>query len=284
MRVIIASDYAEMSRRAAELVASAVRAKPDLVLGLATGSTPLGLYDELVRLENEGELDLSQVTTFNLDEYLGIPENHPQSYHRFMEEHFFGRLRERPRATHIPPASPEDPLVAAEAYERAIHAAGGIDVQILGIGRNGHIGFNEPGSSLASRTRPVVLRAETIRDNARFFDSIEDVPRYALTMGIGTILEARRIILLASGTNKADAVARAIEGPVCSSCPASALQLHPDPVFVLDAEAAAYLRQADYYRHVDRLMCELEQADGRQLKPSAQFAQPTSTSGHVNEH
>ncbi len=263
MRIIITDDYAELSQRAAEFVAQALCAKPNLVLGLATGSTPVGLYDELVRLENDGELDFSQVVTFNLDEYLGIPEDHPQSYHHFMEEHLFGRLRERPRATHIPPAQPDDPLAAAEAYEQQIRAAGGIDLQVLGIGRNGHIGFNEPGSSLASRTRPVVLRAETIRDNARFFDSPADVPRYALTMGIGTILEARRILLLASGPNKAEAVARAIEGPVTAACPASALQLHPDVIFLLDAAAAAELQQADYYRHVEQLTRELQQRHAR---------------------
>lgn len=251
MLVILKRDKEEIYEQAAQLVAGAIRKKPALTLGLATGSTMLGLYKRLVRLYGEGSLDFSQVVTFNLDEYLGLPASHPQSFHHFMHENFFRHVNVPPQNIHIP-----DGTIAADydqycaSYEQAIRAAGGIDLQLLGIGRNGHIGFNEPTSSLASRMRLKVLSQETLDDNAKSFAPGEESPRCAITMGIGTILEARKIILLATGESKAAAVTKSIEGPVTSAVSASALQLHPDVTFVLDAAAASQLTQRDYYHRV----------------------------------
>jgi glucosamine-6-phosphate deaminase len=256
MRVIIQRDYDAMSRTAAGIIAQLVREKSHCVLGLATGSTPLGLYRELVRLSHQG-LDLSRVTTFNLDEYCGLGPEHEQSYRYFMEKNLFEPLATRPRRTHVPDGLAENAEACCARYEQAIRDAGGIDLQVLGIGGDGHIGFNEPGSSLGSRTRLVVLARETIRDNARFFASEDEVPRFALTMGVGTILEARRCLLLASGVRKAKMVAQAIEGPVTSLVTASSLQLHPDTSAVLDEDAADVLEMKDHYRHVECALAEL---------------------------
>src|SRR5262249_3413596 len=203
------------SRKAARIVARAVRSNPSLKLGLATGNTTLGMYAEVIRIHREESLDFSNVTTFNLDEYLGIAPDHPQSFHFFMRENFFRHINVQPARTNIP-----DGMISGNyeeycsSYENQIRAAGGIDLQILGIGRNGHIGFNEPASSLASRTRLKVLSRETIEDNRKSFAAGEKVPECAITMGIGTILDARRILILATGEAKADAVAKAIEGPI----------------------------------------------------------------------
>jgi glucosamine-6-phosphate deaminase len=251
MLVILKRDAGEISRQAAQLVASAVRKKPALILGLATGGTMIGVYKHLVRLHKEGSLDFSRVITFNLDEYLGVPALHPQSFHHFMQEHFFSHINVDPRNIHIPDGTIHgnyDRYCAS--YEEAIHKAGGIDLQILGIGRNGHIGFNEPTSSLASRTRLKVLSQDTIDDNAKSFAPSEESPRCAITMGIGTILEARKIILLATGAAKAAAVAKSIEGPIASAVSASALQLHPEVTFIVDEQAASQLTQREYYRRV----------------------------------
>ena len=249
MLILIARDYEEMSRRAAAIVASRIERKPDTVLGLPTGGTPVGLYREIVRLSSEG-LDLSGITTFNLDEYVGLASDHPQSFHRFMNVNLFDHVSVAPERTHIPAGLPTTDLEArCEAYESAIADAGGIDLQILGIGRDGHIGFNEPGSSLQSRTRVKTLAPETFRDNARYFDDGHQ-PVCAITMGIGTILDARNILMLASGVPKAEAVAMAVEGPLTASCPASALQWHPQVTFLIDEDAAGALSRLDYYRHV----------------------------------
>lgn len=250
MEIIIQPHAAAASRIAADLVARQVHAKPASVLGLATGSTPLPLYAELVRLAHAGQLDFSRVTTFNLDEYLGLAPDHPQSYHRFMEVNLFGRLPVRPRATHLPDGLAADVPACCRAYENAIRAAGGIDLQILGIGTDGHVGFNEPTSSLASRTRIKTLTAETLRDNARFFAAPADQPHHVITMGIGTIMDSRCCLLLACGDRKAEAVARAVEGPVTALVPASALQMHPCAKLFLDEAAASRLQKADYYRWV----------------------------------
>lgn len=251
MLVVLTKDYEAVSREAARIVAGAVRSKPDLVLGLATGSTPLGLYKELISLYGSGTLDFSRTTSFNLDEYLGLAPSHPQSFHHFMEANFFSQVDVPRERIHIPDGTiPGDYDEYCAGYERAIKTAGGIDLQILGIGRNGHIGFNEPTSSLASRTRLKALSRETIEDNRHFFPNQEEMPKCAITMGIGTILDSRRVLLLASGRSKAAAVAKAIEGPISSSVSASALQLHPDVTFILDEEAAYSLTQRDYYRHV----------------------------------
>jgi glucosamine-6-phosphate deaminase len=251
MLVILKRDNEEISRQAAQLVASAVRKKPALVLGLATGGTMVGVYQHLVKLHKEGSLDFSRVVAFNLDEYLGLSATHTQSFHHFMQKHLFSHINVDPRNIHIPDGTIRgnyDQYCAS--YEEAIRKAGGIDLQLLGIGRNGHIGFNEPTSSLASRTRLKVLSQETIDDNAKSSAPGEESPRCAITMGIGSILEARKILLLATGASKAAAVAKSIEGPITSAVSASALQLHPDVTFIIDDPAAAQLTQRDYYHRV----------------------------------
>src|SRR5436309_10669887 len=251
MLVLLKRDSEEISRQAAQLVAGAVRKKPGLVLGLATGGTMVGVYRHLVQLHKEGSLDFSRVVTFNLDEYLGLPATHSQSFHHFMQEHFFSHVNVNPRTIHIPDGTIRgnyDQYCAS--YEEAIRKAGGIDLQLLGIGRNGHIGFNEPTSSIGSRTRLKVLSKETLDDNAKFFAPGEESPRCAITMGIGTILEARKILLLASGAAKAAAVAKSIEGPITSAVSRSALQLHPAVPFLIADAAASQLTQRDSYHRV----------------------------------
>ncbi len=250
MEIIIKDDYQQMSRAAAEIVAEVLNTKPNAVLGMATGSTPLGLYQELVRLHKEEQLDFSRVTTFNLDEYVGLPVNHPQSYHYFMHEHFFKHVNIPAHNINIPSGTTSNYQAFCEWYERRIDECGGIDLQILGIGSDGHIAFNEPASSLSSRTRLKTLSEQTIDDNARFFDRREEVPVYAITMGVGTILDARKLILLASGQKKAKAIAQAVEGPVTSMVTASALQLHSDAKVIVDQEAASKLAMRDYYEFI----------------------------------
>jgi glucosamine-6-phosphate deaminase len=251
MLLILKPGKQELGREAARIIANAVRRNPALRLGLATGSTTLEMYKELMRLHRQESLDFSQVVTFNLDEYLGLPATHPQSFHHFMHQNFFAHVNILAANIHIP-----DGTVTSDydryccSYEQSIRDAGGIDLQILGIGRNGHIGFNEPTSSLGSRTRLKVLSKETIDDNRKFFEQGEKVPECAITMGIGTILEAKRILLLASGPSKAHAIAQAIEGPVTASVTASALQHHPDVTFIVDQQAGAQLKHHDYYARV----------------------------------
>ena len=250
MEVIITPSAREASAEAARIAAALIRANPRAVLGLATGGTPLGFYDELAAAHARGDLDFSQVTTFNLDEYVGLSPHHPQSYAHFMREHFFSRVNIPPVRIHIPDGLAPDIPGHCAAYEAAIRDAGGIDLQLLGIGSDGHIGFNEPGSSLGSRTRLKTLAGRTIRDNARFFPSPDEVPRHVITMGVGTILDARRCLVLAFGEAKAAAVADMVEGPVTASVPASALQFHASCALLVDEPAAALLKRADYYRWV----------------------------------
>src|SRR5947208_8859394 len=236
-----------MSKVAARIVAEVLNTKPNAVLGMATGSTPLGLYQELVRLHKEEQLDFARVTTFNLDEYVGLTANHPQSYHYFMHEHFFQHVNIPRQNINIPSGTTSNYPAFCQWYEQRIGECGGIDVQILGIGSDGHIAFNEPTSSLSSRTRLKTLAKQTIDDNARFFNSRDEVPIYAITMGVGTIMEARRILLLANGKKKADAVAQAVEGPVTSMITASALQIHEDAAVYVDEDAASKLAMREYY-------------------------------------
>ena len=251
MLVILRRDDEEIGRQAAQLIASAVRKKPALALGLATGGTMVGVYKHLVGLHKQGSLDFSRVTTFNLDEYLGLPAAHPRSFHHFMRENFFAHVNVDSRNIHIPDGTIHGNYDQyCTSYEAAIRKAGGIDLQLLGIGRNGHIGFNEPTSSIGSRTRLKVLSKETLDDNAKFFAPGEESPRCAITMGIGTILEARKILLLATGEAKSAAVAKSIEGPITSAVSASALQLHADVTFIIDDAAASQLSQRDYYHRV----------------------------------
>src|SRR3954464_8094355 len=211
MEVVVLRSYEEMSRAAAAIVADVLNTKPDAVLGMATGSTPLGVYQELVRMHREEGLDFTQVTTFNLDEYVGLRPEHPQSYHYFMQENFFRHVNIAPGNIYIPSGTTSNYRSFCEWYERRIEECGGIDVQILGIGSDGHIAFNEPGSSLTSRTRLKTLARMTIDDNSRFFKHADEVPIYAITMGMGTILEAQTLVLLGYGENKASAVAAMVE-------------------------------------------------------------------------
>jgi glucosamine-6-phosphate deaminase len=239
-------------------VADLVRRRPTCVLGLATGSTPLGMYNELIRMHREEGLDFSRVVTFNLDEYVGLAGSHPQSYRYFMQHHFFDHVNIDPRDTHVPDGRALDFEAYCEQYEKMIAEEGGIDLQVLGIGSDGHIAFNEPGSSLGSRTRLKSLTSETVRDNARFFASEKEVPRLAITMGVGTILESRQCLLLACGESKARAVRDTIEGPITAQVTASALQLHRDVIAIVDEEAARLLERRDYYREVERLQAALK--------------------------
>jgi len=258
MRVIIEHDYDAMSRRAAEFVTELLQRKPNAVLGLATGSTPLGLYKELIRRHREEGLDFSKVTTFNLDEYYGLPPNHPQSYSYFMRENLFKHINIPESHINIPSGTAKNVYAWCENYERRIREVGGIDLQVLGIGSDGHIAFNEPGSSLGSRTRPKTLTAETIRDNARFFGPGEEVPKFAITMGVGTILEAKMCLILASGEKKARIWAEFIEGPVTTQVTASALQLHPKVIAICDEAAASKLKRRTYYEHIEKMAEEFD--------------------------
>jgi len=258
VRVVIEQTAGDVAVWAARFVADLVRKTPACVLGLATGGTPLGTYQELIRLHRDEGLDFARVTTFNLDEYVGVPEDHPQSYRYFMQENLFRHVNLIAEKTHVPDGLTLDFEAGCERYEEMIRAAGGIDLQILGIGSDGHIAFNEPGSSLGSRTRVKTLTGETIRDNARFFGSEDQVPRLAITMGVGTILESRRCLLLATGPAKAAAVRSALEGPVTAQVTASALQLHRDVIVVLDEEAGSWLTRREYYAEVEQAQRLLE--------------------------
>ncbi len=251
MEIIIQSTYQQLVSVAAGIMRDALLKKPDLVLGLATGSTPIGVYKALVRMHKEEGLDFSAVTTFNLDEYVGIPATHPYSYHSFMATHFFQHVNIPAANRHIPQSTAAAHETFCEKYEKVIACAGGIDIQILGIGTDGHIGFNEPSSSLGSRTRIKTLTRSTLEANAPHFGGdIDSVPKMAITMGVGTIMEAKKCILLANGASKAATVAAAVEGPITAEVPASALQMHPKAVFLIDDGAASQLKRRDYYRHV----------------------------------
>ena len=255
MRVIIVKDQKSMSEAAARFLAEEIKRKPDIVLGLPTGATPLGMYRELVTAHREGGLSFSSVRIFNLDEYYPISPRHPQSYNRYMWDNFFGRVDIAKENVHIPSGEvpARDIIKYCESYEKDIFACGGLDITILGIGRDGHIGFNEPGSSLSSKTRLKTLTQETISDNGRCFASLSEVPKFAITMGISTILSSRVIMLLASGRNKAEALAKAIEGPVTCEVPASSLQLHKEVVIIADEEAANALKRKKYHKFVEKM-------------------------------
>lgn len=250
MDVVIVESPEEVGRVAAERIARVIRAADRPVLGVATGSSPLDAYAELATRVRAGELDVSGVSAFALDEYVGLPLEHPESYHSVIRRTVTEPLGLDPERVHVPDGSAADLEAACLDYERRIADAGGIDIQLLGIGANGHIGFNEPISSFASRTRIKTLAPKTRQDNARFFDSPSQVPMHCLTQGLGTILDARSLLLVAHGEGKAEAIARAIEGPVSSRCPASALQLHPHATVVIDRAASRFLELTDYYEHV----------------------------------
>lgn len=241
MKIIVADTYEEMSRLAADEIAAVIAEKPDCVLGLATGTTPIGLYADLVARHERGELSFADVSSYNLDEYRGLPGTHEQSYRYFMQDNLFDHVDIDAARTHVPDGSNPDARAACEAYEQAIEEAGGVDIQLLGLGHNGHIGFNEPCDEFPKETHVVQLTESTIQANSRLFDSIDEVPREAYTMGVGTIMRARRILVVANGEGKAQIVRDAFTGPVTPQVPASVLQFHPDVTVIVDKEAGALL-------------------------------------------
>jgi glucosamine-6-phosphate deaminase len=249
MEVVILPTPEDCGRVVADILAAAVTGADRPVLGLATGSSPLLTYRELVRRHREEGLSFAGVQTYNLDEYVGLPPEHPESYRSVIRRELTSHLDIADEDVHGPDGSAADPLVAAREYEQRLREAGPVAVQLLGIGANGHIGFNEPGSSLSSVTRVKTLTEQTRADNARFFDRPEDVPRHVITQGLGTIARAEHLVLTATGAGKADAVAAGVEGPLTASCPASVLQLHPHATVVVDEAAAARLERAAYYRY-----------------------------------
>lgn len=240
MHILITKDYKELSLRAAEVMLAVVKEKPDAVLGLATGTTPLGLYQRLIRDHAENGTDYSRVRTVNLDEYKGLPKSHPQSYAYFMRKNLFDGLQIAPEQTDIENGMAEDEGAECARYDALLEQLPR-DIQLLGLGSNGHIAFNEPNTSFGSRTHVVTLAESTVKDNARLFDDISEVPRAAFTMGISQIMRAKKILILASGKNKAEAVYKMVKGDVTEAVPASVLQLHPDCTLILDKEAAAKL-------------------------------------------
>jgi glucosamine-6-phosphate deaminase len=249
MEIIILPDAAAVCRLGARIMARTVRDKPNAVLGLATGGTPVPLYAELVRMHREEHLDLSHIVTFNLDEYVGLSPSHPASYHHYMHTNLFAHVNTPPTHVNIPDGQASDVPAACAHYERKIWEAGGIDLQLLGLGEDGHIGFNEPTSSLGSRTRIKTLAASTMIVNREAFGD-QPIPRHVITMGVQTILEARRILMLACGEKKAAAVAGMVEGPITAMLPASVLQMHPTTVVLLDEAAASRLSMRDYFKSV----------------------------------
>lgn len=241
MKIIKAKDYAELSRKAANIIAAQITLKPDCLLGLATGSSPIGTYDNLAAMYENGDLDFSQVKSVNLDEYVGLDGNNDQSYRYFMNKNLFSRVNIDMANTHVPDGTILDNKECCDAYNALLEKMGTIDLQVLGIGPNGHIGFNEPDDHFEALTHCVDLTEATIQANKRFFASEADVPRQAYTMGIGTIMSAKMIVLVANGKNKAKALAAAIKGPVTPECPASILQFHPNTIIVADEDALSEL-------------------------------------------
>ena len=237
MKIIKTADYNEMSRKAANLIGAQVIMKPNCILGLATGSSPIGTYKELIKRCEEGDLDFSQVKSVNLDEYKGLPRDNDQSYYYFMNHNLFDHINIDKANTHVPNGMEPDAEKECANYEELIKSLGGVDLQLLGLGHNGHIGFNEPAEEFDKVTHCVDLQESTIEANKRFFESADDVPRQAYTMGIGTIMSAKKIVVVVSGEDKADIVKRAFSGPVTPSVPASILQMHPDVTVICDAAA-----------------------------------------------
>jgi glucosamine-6-phosphate deaminase len=248
VEVVILSGADEIASVAADVFVGLLSRKPDVVLGVATGSSPLGVYSSLIERHRAGDVSFVGVEAFLLDEYVGLPAEHPQRYRSVIGEVFEQYVDFAPGAVRGPDGNAADLAAACARYEAAIAAAGGVDLQLLGIGTDGHIGFNEPGSSLSSRTRVKTLTAQTRADNARFFPAASDVPRHVLTQGLGTILDARHVLLVATGSGKAAAVRAMVEGPVSAFCPASVLQLHRHATVLLDDDAASSLALGDYYR------------------------------------
>lgn len=250
MEIIIQETAEKGSAVGGRIVARLIQSKSNAVLGLATGSTPLRLYKEMIKWHEKQGLDFSKVSTFNLDEYVGLGADHYASYNRFMHENLFDGINVPEANIHIPNGLTDNLAEHCAMYEKSIRDAGGIDLQVLGIGSDGHLGFNEPTSSFASHTRIKTLDEQTVQDNQRFFKEGEEVPRHVITMGLGSIMEARTCLLLAFGENKAAAVAEMVEGPVSAMVPATVLQFHCDARIILDEAAASKLKKADYYKWV----------------------------------
>ncbi|GIO38811.1 glucosamine-6-phosphate deaminase [Paenibacillus antibioticophila] len=238
INIIKVNSEQQFNETGAGIIASLLQSNPRAILGLATGGTPVGVYQKLVELYREGVVSFKQASSYNLDEYVGLPENHPESYRRFMNEKLFDHIDIPIENTHVPSGNSEK---AAEEYTRLLEKAGQIDLQLLGVGHNGHIGFNEPNENLHGPTHIVELDELTRQANARYFSSIEEVPTHAVTMGIGTILQAKQILLMAKGADKAEIVAKALKGPITTQCPASLLQTHANVVVVLDQAAGGLL-------------------------------------------
>lgn len=243
MNIITVKNYEEMSKMAAHILAAQVIAKPDSVLGLATGSTPIGIYDCLAEWCKNGEVDFSKAATVNLDEYRGLDRSNDQSYYYFMNKHLFSRINIDPSRTNVPDGTEPDPEKESKRYEALIQELGGIDIQLLGIGHDGHIGFNEPNSFFDKETHCVDLTEMTIEANKRFFESIDDVPRQAYTMGIGTIMSAKKILMVVTGADKADIVAKAFYGEVTPEVPASIIQFHPNVTVICDEAAMSKVQK-----------------------------------------
>ncbi|WP_035293402.1 glucosamine-6-phosphate deaminase [Clostridium sp. KNHs214] len=246
MRIIIVENYEEMSKKAAIMMASHVILKPNSILGLATGSTPIGMYNELINMYKNGEVDFSSVKTFNLDEYYGLEKKNEQSYHYYMNKNLFNHINVGEENINIPNGMTENIERECFEYDKRIEEAGGIDIQVLGIGGNGHIGFNEPNDTFEAETHLVKLDEKTIKDNSRFFNSMDEVPTTAVSMGIKTIMMSKKVILLANGKGKAAAIRKTIEGKITPEVPASILQLHKDVTFIIDKEAASELSGMEY--------------------------------------
>lgn len=242
MNILTFPTDTELNEAGAGIITGFVQTKPNAVLGLATGSTPLGIYREMIRSHRKGMVSYRGVTTFNLDEYVGLPTDHPQSYSRYMSDHLFRHIDAAPERTHVPDGTTGDPHAECARYDRLLESSGPIDLQLLGLGHNGHIGFNEPDHSLVRGTHVVRLSDRTRAANARFFESPEHVPTRAITMGVGTILQSRMILLVVKGADKADVVHRALTGDIATECPASLLQTHSHVVVLLDREAGRHFR------------------------------------------
>ena len=243
MKIIRANDYADMSRKAANILSAQIILKPDCVLGLATGGTPVGAYQQLVEWYNKGDIDFSEVTTVNLDEYRGLPKDHPESYWSFMHRHLFDHVNINPARINLPDGTNPDADAACAQYNQIIHSVGGIDLQLLGIGHDGHIGFNEPCDHFPVMTHEVKLTEMTREANKRFFDSLEDVPTSAITMGIGTVMSARKILMIVTGADKAEILQQVFFGSVKPEVPGSILQFHPDVTVICDEAAARFVEE-----------------------------------------
>ena len=243
VKVLVCKDYDTLSKKAAGILAGIVNVKPNAILGLATGSSPVGTYKELIKLNQEGLLDFSAVRTYNLDEYYPLDPSNDQSYHYFMNDNLFDHVNIDKNNVHVPDGNAPDMNKACESYEAMLNEVGGVDIQVLGIGGNGHIGFNEPTDTFVGPTHVVELPESTIKANSRFFEKIEDVPTKAISMGIASIMKAKKILLVANGTGKADAIAKTLEGPITPWVPASILQLHPDVTIIVDEAAASGLKE-----------------------------------------